>query len=98
MKYKQFTRKHVDRDSSVGIASRYGLGCPGIESQWWRDFSAPVQTGPEAHPASYTMSTGALQGVKQLGRGVDPPSHLAPVLKKVYINAFSPPQGLHGLF
>jgi len=44
------------------------------------------------------MSTGALQGVKQLGRGVDPPSHLAPVLKKVYINAFSPPQGLHGLF
>ena len=23
-------------------------------------FSAPVQTGPEAHPASYTMCTGSL--------------------------------------
>ena len=26
------------RDSSVGIAIRYGLGSPGIESQWGRDF------------------------------------------------------------
>ena len=28
----------VGRDSSVGIATRYGLGGPGIESRWWRDF------------------------------------------------------------
>jgi len=27
-------------------------------------FSAPVQTCPEAHPASCTMGTGSLQGVK----------------------------------
>ena len=33
------------RDSSVGIATRYGLDGPGIESRWGRDFSAPVQTG-----------------------------------------------------
>ena len=26
-------------------------------------FSAPVQTGPEAHPASCAMSTGSLPGV-----------------------------------
>ena len=26
------------RDSVVGIASRYGLDGPGIESQWGRDF------------------------------------------------------------
>jgi len=26
------------RDSSVGIATRYGLGCPGIEFRWRRDF------------------------------------------------------------
>jgi hypothetical protein len=32
-------------------------------------FSAPVQTGPEAHPASCTMGTGSFQGVK-CGRGV----------------------------
>jgi hypothetical protein len=28
-------------DSSVGIATRYGLDCPGIESRWWRDFPHP---------------------------------------------------------
>jgi hypothetical protein len=33
--------------------------------------SAPVQTGPGAHPVSYTMGTGSFQGVKQPGRGVD---------------------------
>ena len=32
-------------------------------------FSAPVQTGPGAHPASYTMGTGSFPGVKS-GRGV----------------------------
>ena len=29
------------RDSSVGIATRYGLGGPGIEFQWRRDFPHP---------------------------------------------------------
>ena len=28
-------------DSSVGIATRYGLDCPRIESWWWRDFPHP---------------------------------------------------------
>ena len=32
-------------------------------------FSAPVQTGPEAHPASFKMRTGSFPGVK-CGRGV----------------------------
>jgi hypothetical protein len=27
----------MGRDSSVDIATRYGLDGPGIESQWWRD-------------------------------------------------------------
>jgi len=48
----------MGRDSSVDIATRYGLDGPGIESQWGTRFSAPVQTGPGAHPASYTMGTG----------------------------------------
>jgi len=34
-------------------------------------FSAPVQSGSEAHPASYTMDTVSLSGVKRPGRGVD---------------------------
>ena len=39
-------------------------------------FSAPVQTGPRAHPASCTMGTGSLPGVKRPGRGADPQPHL----------------------
>jgi len=45
-------------------------------------FSAPFQTGPEAHPAPYKIGTGFFPGVKRLGRGVDHPPHLAPRLKK----------------
>ena len=45
-------------------------------------FSTPVQTGPGAHPASYTMGTESFRGVKRPGRGVDHPPHLAPRLKK----------------
>ena len=31
----------VGRDSSVGIATRYELDGPGIESRWGRDFPHP---------------------------------------------------------
>jgi len=31
----------------------------------------PVQTDPEAHPASRTMGTGCTPGVSRLGRGAD---------------------------
>ena len=55
--------------SVVGIATGYGLDGPGIESRWGARFSAPVQTGPGAHPASCTMGTGSFQVVKS-GRGV----------------------------
>ena len=50
--------------SSVGIATGYGLDGPGIESRYGARFSAPVQTGPGAHPASCTMGTGSFQGAK----------------------------------
>ena len=53
---------NLGRDSSVGIATRYGLDGPGIESLWAARFSAPVQTGPGAYPASYTMGTGSFPG------------------------------------
>ena len=55
--------------SSVGIATGYGLEGPGIESLWGARFSAPVQTGSGAHPASCTKGTGSFPGVKN-GRGV----------------------------
>ena len=55
--------------SSVGIATDYGMDGPWIESRWGARFSAPVHTGPGAHPASCTMGTGSLSGVN-CGRGV----------------------------
>jgi hypothetical protein len=64
------------RDSAVGIAARYGLDGPGIE------FSAPVRTGSDAQPASYTMATGSFPKAKRPRRGVNHPPHLAPNLKK----------------
>ena len=60
-------------DSLVDIATRYGLDGPGIASRWGARFSAPVQTGPGAHPAFYTMGTESFPGVKRPGRGVDHP-------------------------
>ena len=60
--------------SSVDIATGYWLDGPGIESLWGTRFSATVQTGPGAHPASCTMGTGSFPGVKS-GRGVTLPPH-----------------------
>jgi hypothetical protein len=80
----------MGRDSSVGIATGYGLDCPGIESQWKRDFSVSVQTGPGAHPASCTISTGSFLGVKRSGRGVDHPSPFtAEVKERVELSLYS---------
>jgi len=61
-------------------------------------FSAPVQTGPGAHPANYTMGTGSFPGIKRPGRGVDHPPPLAPNLKEEYSYTSTPPLGLRGLF
>ena len=83
----------MGRDSSVGITTRYGLDGPGIESRWGGGarFSVPVQTGPGAHSASYTMGTGSFPGVKQRrGRGVDrPPPSSAEVKEKVDLYFYS---------
>jgi hypothetical protein len=61
----------MGRDSSVGIATGYGLDGPGIESWCGATFFAHVQTGTGAHPASCTMGTGSFPGVKRPGRGAD---------------------------
>jgi hypothetical protein len=72
----------LGQDSAVAIATRYGLGGPGDRIPVGGEFYAPVQTGPGAHPVSYTMGTGSFPGVKRPGRGVDHSPHLAPRLKK----------------
>jgi hypothetical protein len=50
--------------SVIGISTAHGLDGPGIESRWGARFSAPVQTGSEAHPASCTMGTGSFPEVR----------------------------------
>jgi hypothetical protein len=70
------------RDSSVGIATRYGLGRSGDRIPVGARFSATVQTGSETHPASDTVGTGSFPGLKRPERGAEHPSHLAPRLKK----------------
>jgi hypothetical protein len=70
------------RDSSVGIVTRYGLDGPGIESRWGTRFSSPFQTGPGAHPASYTMGAGSFPWVKRPRRGFDQPSPYSAEVKE----------------
>ena len=81
----------MGRDSLVGIATCYGLGGPGIESGGGARFSASVQTGPGAHPASYTMGTGSFPGVKWPGCGADhPPPSSAEVEGRVELYISGP--------
>jgi len=86
-----FTQRGRGLDGSVGIATRYGLGGPVNESRWGTRFSESVQTGPGAHPASYTMGNGSFPGLKRPGRGVDhPPSSCAEIKGRVELYICSP--------
>jgi hypothetical protein len=79
------------RDSSVGIATRYGLDCPGIETRWGLDFPHPSKTGRGVHPAYYTMYTGSFPGVERSGRDIDlPPPSSAEVEGRVELYICSP--------
>jgi hypothetical protein len=54
-------------------------------------FSAPVQTGPGEHSASYRMATGSFSWLKRPGRGVnDTPQSSAEVKEKVEVYLYSP--------
>ena len=77
------------RDSSVGIATRYGLNGPGIESRWGggRDFPHPSRPalGPTHPPVQWVPE------VKRPGRGVDhPPPSSAEVEGRAELYLYSP--------
>jgi len=84
--------------SVVGIATAYGLGRSGDRIPVGARFSAPAQTGPEAHPASCAMGTGSFPGVR-CGRGVTLTPHplLVPRSKIEYSYTSTLPKGLRGL-
>ena len=81
----------VGRDSSVGIATTVRAGRSGDRIPAGARFSTPVQTGPGACPAPYTMGTVSFPGVKRPGRGVDhPPPSSAEVKERVELYLYSP--------
>jgi len=54
-------------------------------------FSAPIQTGPVAHPASYTIGTGSFPRIKRPGCGVDHrPASSTEVKERVELYIYSP--------
>jgi len=73
----------IGRESSVGIASRYGMDGPGSNPGGDEIFRNRPQR-PSAHPAYYAVGTGAFLGVKWPGRGADhPPPSNAQVKERV---------------
>jgi DNA-binding sugar fermentation-stimulating protein len=60
-------------------------------------FTAPVQTGPGAHPTSHIVETGPIPGAKRPWRDVDYPPHPAQRLKKEYSYTSTLSLGLRGL-
>ena len=69
LQYKAYSSVVINfsRDSSVGLATRYGAGQSGDRIPVGARFSAPVQTGLGAHPASCTMGNGSFPRVKLPG-------------------------------
>jgi len=72
------------RDKSVGISDSLWAGWSGDRIPLGARFSAPVQTGPGAHPASYTMGNGPFPEIRRPRRWVHhPPPSSAKVKERV---------------
>jgi hypothetical protein len=91
----QLTHRTPTGWTVTGLNPAGGGGC--------QHFSASIQTGLGAHPASYTTRTGSFPGLKRPGRGVHY-EHLAPSLKSratppllLWSYTTTPPLGLRGL-
>ena len=74
---------YVGWDSAVNSDSLWGRRS-GVGILVFARFSAPVQTGPGAYPASYTIGTRSFPGVSRSLHGVDhPPPSSAEVKERV---------------
>jgi hypothetical protein len=73
----------MDRDSSVGIATRYRLDGPGIESRWGQDFPHPSRPalGPTQPPTGYRVFAGGKSG-RGMTLTTTPPPSSAEVMKE----------------
>jgi len=83
----------VARDSPVGIATRYRLDGPGIESRWRvENFRTPL-VRPRAQPTSSRMTIGAFPRVKRprLGAHHTTPSNTEFKERELYLYFSSGP-------
>jgi hypothetical protein len=85
-----------NRDSTVGIATGYGLDDRGFGVQirvGVRVFTSPcLPDGSGVHPTSYPIGTGARSpGVKRPGRETDHSTPTNAEVKKIWIYTFTPP-------
>ena len=73
------------------MATLYELDGPGIESRWGWDFPHTSRPALGAQPASCTVCTGSLPGVKRPGRGVyHPPRSSVEFKERVEPYLYSP--------
>jgi hypothetical protein len=95
--FKGATHGTRSRDSSVGIATGYGLDDQGereFESRLGKKCSLLhiVQTGSGVNPTSYKMGTGgSFPGVKRHGRAADHSPPTSAEVKKMWIYTSTPP-------
>jgi len=81
---------HAVSDSSVGIATRYGLDGPGIESRLGlRDFPCAFQAGSDGSDACCTVGTLSLTGLN--GRSVLLNIYLISVSDLEWVGGLPPP-------
>jgi hypothetical protein len=75
----------------VGVATRYGLDGPGIESWWGRDFPHPSRLALGSTQPPIQWVPGLFPGVERPGHGVDhPPPSSAEVKETVELHLYSP--------
>ena len=78
-----------------GIATRYGLDGPRIESQWGRDFPhlSRLALGPTQPPIQWAL--GLLWGKEQPGRDADPFKCCGQERVELYLYSPNGPYGLY---
>ena len=81
----------MGQDSSLGIATRYGMDGPGIENRWGRDFPQPSRPALGPTQPLTQWVPGVFPGVKRPGCGVDhPPPSNAEVKERIEIYLYFP--------
>jgi hypothetical protein len=89
-------KKGGDRDSSAGIATHYGLHCPGIEYRRGENFLIYLDRPWDPHMLLYGVYRVSFPGEKRSERGIyHPPPSSAEIKGRVEL--YLPSRGFHGM-